>query len=218
MMKNLRVITFLVFAVCAFCLPAQAQKQWTYKADNGTENEWHRQEITITITQGPNGYEVSGELKTPTFPCHFQGSYVPATEKFEAKSTDCPREIKGFKVKGKDALQITEPFSAVAKREGAKSFSVSGTWRCDDGGTYVLTQSGSSLTWEATSPDNGATWAHTFTGEINNNGAIKGSFKDHPSGIIHQSGRLDFKIISNDRIERTYAEVPFGCSVLVRQR
>src|SRR5207302_4436261 len=170
-----RLVTFLVFAVCAFCLPAQAQKKWTYKADNGAnEDSLDRREITITITQDRNGYDVSGEYKTVVGTCNIRGSYSPATEKLNA-ITDCPaasavfREIKGFKIKGKDALQITEPFSAVAKREGAKSISLSGTWKCDDGGTYVLTQSGSSLTWEAKSPDNGATWDHTFTGQINGN-------------------------------------------------
>ncbi|MDT5157813.1 MAG: hypothetical protein QOH51_2170 [Acidobacteriota bacterium] len=95
-------------------------------------------------------------------------------------------------------------------------FSLSGTWKCDDGGTYVLTQSGSSLTWEATSPDEGKTWDHTFTGEIEDN-EIQGSFKDHPPGIVNNHGRLTFKVISNNRLERTFTEAPYGCTVLVRQ-
>ena len=60
-MKHLRLVAFVVFAICAFCLPAQAQKKWTYKGDNGTDGE-NRQAITIIITKRPNGYEVSGEF------------------------------------------------------------------------------------------------------------------------------------------------------------
>jgi hypothetical protein len=47
-----------------------------------------------------------------------------------------------------------------------ESNKLSGTWKCDDGSTFVLTQSGVALTWEAKSTDGGKTWAHAFTGEI----------------------------------------------------
>jgi hypothetical protein len=95
-------------------------------------------------------------------------------------------------------------------------FSLTGTWKCDDGGTYVLQQFGSILFWEATSPDGGQTWAHRFEGNIEGN-EIKGSFKDHPPGAIRQTGDLVFKIINNNQVERTYTSVGYGCNHLARQ-
>ena len=77
-MKNFRLITFLVFAVCALCLPAEAQKKWTYKGDNGASG-YNREEVTVVITQGPNGYEVSGEYSLyGGRTCKLRGSYLPA--------------------------------------------------------------------------------------------------------------------------------------------
>jgi hypothetical protein len=101
---------------------------------------------------------------------------------------------------------------------GNAQFSLSGNWKCEDGaGTFVLTQSGSSLTWEGQSSDGGATWTHTFTGEIVGD-EIRGNYQDHPPGVVRQSGKVDFKIISNDQFQRTYSSVGGGgCGVVVRQ-
>jgi hypothetical protein len=101
---------------------------------------------------------------------------------------------------------------------GTAQFSLSGNWKCEDGaGTFVLTQSGSSLTWEGQSSDGGATWTHTFTGEIAGD-EIRGSYQDHPPGVVRQSGKVNFKIISNDQFQRTYSSVGGGgCGVVIRQ-
>ncbi|MEO6393578.1 MAG: hypothetical protein ABIP75_17135 [Pyrinomonadaceae bacterium] len=156
-MKILRLVTFVAFAVCALCLTAQAQKQWTYKADNGAPRD-RRKEIIITITQGPNGYEVSGKLKFPNASdCNIRGTYFPATERFSGRavcyhsgSTPIEYDVKGFRIKGKDALQITDPFAASAARDGVKpttpekpaALNVTGTWDfecCDKKYTGKLT-------------------------------------------------------------------------------
>jgi hypothetical protein len=120
-MKKMRLATLLVFAVCAFCLPAHAQKKWTYKADNGAKGFPQRSEVTIVITQRPNGYEVSGEWKYGEGQtCNIRGSYLPAGQRLRATCGDYGGKIEGFKIPGKDALQITLPFYAVAKRVGVK--------------------------------------------------------------------------------------------------
>jgi RHS repeat-associated protein len=105
-----------------------------------------------------------------------------------------------------------------ASGTGNAQFSLTGNWKCEDGaGTFVLTQSGSSLTWEGQSSDGGATWTHTFTGEIVGD-EIRGSYQDHPPGVVRQNGKVNFKIISNDQFQRTYSSVGGGgCSVVVRQ-
>src|ERR1041385_4976063 len=122
-MKNLRLVAFVVFGICAFCLPAQAQKQWSYKADNkktsgrigyGGEPDSNihqsREMITITITQRPNGYEVSGYLQLGEYTCDIEGSYFTAGKRLRGKclqSQDEDVEITGVKLSGSDAFQIT---------------------------------------------------------------------------------------------------------------
>jgi hypothetical protein len=188
-MKQLRQVTFLVLAVCAFCLPAQAQK--TYKADKADspydKNSSYPIEVTITITQGRNGYDlVSGEMKTEFGICNIQGAYYPSTEKLKARYTDCPlrdRPINGFKVKGEDALQITEPFSTLAKRV----FSLSGSWRIVQTsangarytGTLRITQEGPRLSGNAD-------WENHSQGTIK--GEVSGKYiifdVQYPQGLI----------------------------------
>ncbi len=134
-MKNLRLVTFLVFAVCAFCLPAVAQtsnsskpKQWTYKGDNGADElvyEKDKRYITIIITQRPNGYEVSGNFKSGSgWSCSISGSYYPKTLGLRAKA-NCPKvafNVTGSKIPGQDALEIAiGSLEIVAKRVGSKS-------------------------------------------------------------------------------------------------
>ena len=159
-MKNLRLVAFVVFAVCAFSLPAQAQNKWTYKADNGLNEV-----VTIIITQRPNGYEVTGEIRGLAHLCDIRGQYFPASQRLRAScddgySTDVP--IDGFKIQGRDALQITAPFGGggqfrpfvvVAERVGAKpdvkastnsSGSVTG---CGLGRVWDDVESGHNQTW-----------------------------------------------------------------------
>ena len=50
--------------------------------------------------------------------------------------------------------------------EGVSPLNLTGTWRGTyDGSTYTITQSGSTVTWNAHSSDN-TTWCHRFTGRI----------------------------------------------------
>ena len=156
-MKNLQLTAFLLFTACAFCLPAQAQKKWTYKADNGmTGNPREvREEITIIITQGPNGYEVSGEYIRGDSSCKIRGSYLPAGQRLRARGK-CPftwgvdLEITGFKLSGKDAFQLRTNVGGelVAKRVGVKPKPPSGPTTTDQSacGTWDWNRQGGQLT------------------------------------------------------------------------
>jgi len=122
-MKHILTVTFVILVVGVFLLPSMAQsKKWTYHANNGASGE-EREEITITITQGANGYQVSGTYLTREGrSCSIRGQYFPRTERFKARS-ECEGGneqivVEGFK-RGSD-LQITDPWSAVATLEGTK--------------------------------------------------------------------------------------------------
>ena len=118
-MKHWRLIAFLVFAICAFCVTAQAQKKWTYEGEDAASR------ITITITQQRNGYVVTGEAK-PAFgsSCSIRGSYFPAGQRLRATCRNLEGndyQVTGFKLAGKDAFQISLNFmEIVATRVGAK--------------------------------------------------------------------------------------------------
>lgn len=128
-MKNLQQVAVVGLVVCIFFLPTMAQtKKWTYNGDNGAQGK-DREEITITITQGPKGYEVSGELRRGDKRCPVRGSYSPANERLRARAdcvfttnvgvTHVDVPVEGFK-RGKDALRMTEPWVSIARLEGTK--------------------------------------------------------------------------------------------------
>lgn len=226
-MKKLRFVASSLFTVCILSVPAIAQtKSWTYQANNGAERGDLRQEITIIITQKRNGYEVTGEYKNGwNEVCPIRGQYFPNTKHFRGRAIcggdDVQQTIEGIRVEA-DQLQINEPWRANAWRDGIErkktesALSLGGTWHCDDGGTYVITQTGESISWEAKSADEGKTFSHTFVGKIEGN-LITGHFTDHPPGSVRQEGDLEFKIISKNQLTRQKATVPFGCSVMNRK-
>ena len=165
-MKSFRLVAFLVFAVCAFCLPAVAQKFWTYKGEDGKGNE-----VTITISQRAKGYEVNGEIRksktTPgvavepsSDPCIISGSYLPAGQRVRATCENkdgVKKAVTGRKQVGKDALQITalggtfvlkrvvdEPPTTDSSTENTGCNNFIGTWKTSFG-TMTFSVSGSEI-------------------------------------------------------------------------
>jgi DNA-binding winged helix-turn-helix (wHTH) protein len=99
--------------------------------------------------------------------------------------------------------QSAEP-AELAPRPQPPSFAavaidLSGTWHADNGGVYAIKQSGSAVTWEAVSGDNGATWTHTFNGVIQDN-VINGRFFDRPPGRGRNAADLTLKIVDNEHL------------------
>ncbi|HBH86371.1 MAG TPA: hypothetical protein DDY17_02060 [Syntrophaceae bacterium] len=71
---------------------------------------------------------------------------------------------------------------------------LTGTWSCNDGGTYYLHQRGNELWWLGESRDKGATWTNVFQGQIAGT-QIKGNWADVPQGRIMGSGQMVLQII-----------------------
>ena len=59
--------------------------------------------------------------------------------------------------------------------------SLSGRWRCNDGGTYYLNQVGNTLWWYGESAEDGAFWTNVLHETIQGN-RIVGEWSDVPSG------------------------------------
>ena len=78
---------------------------------------------------------------------------------------------------------------------------LSGTWKGQDGGLFVLKQAKGStaVTWEGCSADGGKTWTHTFTGRIIGDSLV-GHFKDHPPGQLRNEGDLALDIASASKL------------------
>jgi len=93
---------------------------------------------------------------------------------------------------------------------------LTGIWSANDGGTYTIRQSGTQVTWEGASRDNGMTWSHTFNGVIHDD-VIVGKFFDHPPGRIRNSGELTIRIVDANRLNMIVAGGHFGGSVWVRR-
>jgi hypothetical protein len=91
---------------------------------------------------------------------------------------------------------------------------IAGVWRCNDGGTYTIQQSGSQITWEGVSADGGKAWANSFSGMLAADVAA-GAFTDHPPGAARGHGDLSIKIVAPDRIEKI-SGTGFGGSVWTR--
>ncbi|HHD64920.1 MAG TPA: hypothetical protein ENK96_11315 [Desulfobulbaceae bacterium] len=88
---------------------------------------------------------------------------------------------------------------------------LTGKWRCNDGGTYFIRQSGSSLWWYGRSQDGGRTWANVFHGRIQGN-RIKGQWADIPQGRTLNSGDMILQIIGTNKLRATRKSGGFGGS------
>lgn len=66
---------------------------------------------------------------------------------------------------------------------------LTGTWRGDDGGTYVIRQVGQEIWWFGRSRDGGTSWANVFHGKLHQ-GKIVGEWADVPMGKARNSGKL----------------------------
>ncbi len=71
--------------------------------------------------------------------------------------------------------------------------SLTGVWRANDGGTYRIYQTGSSVEWRGKSSDGGRTWDHIFRGTRRGN-IVTGNWVDQPTGRIRSSGRLKLQV------------------------
>ena len=124
MRRKIVYLTIVILAIGVSVAAGQsdggAPKVFSFKADNGAaEGSKSREEISLDILQGPDGYEVGGYmLLKDNYRCYIKGTYYPSTGRLAA--TCAGKKIDAFRINNGDALQITEPWSAVAWRDGAK--------------------------------------------------------------------------------------------------
>ena len=82
--------------------------------------------------------------------------------------------------------------SSAATAQCVSPKSITGVWKANDGGTYIVRRvQGTVVWWIGKSGDNGASWTNVFTGVINGN-IINGEWADlvHNNGV----GTLQLKI------------------------
>ena len=72
---------------------------------------------------------------------------------------------------------------------------LTGTWRADNGGTYVIRQNGSNISWTG----RGGNWRNTFNGTISGN-RITGYWQDTASSQTQNAGQLVLRIDNNNRL------------------
>ena len=92
---------------------------------------------------------------------------------------------------------------------------LTGTWQCDDGGTYYLRQAGSELHWYGETATTAPRWSNVFDGRISGS-RIKGRWYDVPKGQTQGQGELTLTIKDNGKvIEAARKSGGFGgCSPL----
>src|SRR5258708_354148 len=97
----------------------------------------------------------------------------------------------------------------------ATARSLTGVWRCDDGGTYWVRQTGDEVFWYGRSGDQGASWTNVFHGSINGDN-MSGKWADVPNGAERQAGELDLSVESGNRFAATRKTGNFRGSVWSR--
>jgi len=79
----------------------------------------------------------------------------------------------------------------------SSSVDLSGTWRANDGGTYIIRQSGNSISWRG----RGGNFRNSFNGQISGN-TIMGYWQDTAGSQTQNSGQLNLRIENGNRIVR----------------
>lgn len=77
------------------------------------------------------------------------------------------------------------------------SINLSGSWRGNDGGTYVIRQTGNNLSWQGA----GGNFRNTFNGQIRGN-MVTGYWQDTADSHTQNAGRLTLRIDNNNQLTR----------------
>jgi hypothetical protein len=94
------------------------------------------------------------------------------------------------------------------------SVDLNGTWHGTDGSTFVIKQTGTTVTWSAHSQDN-VTWANDFSGHIAGT-LVVGGWKDRLTHHVHQTGQLMMRIVDKNHLRYVKSSVPWGTCCLAR--
>ncbi len=97
----------------------------------------------------------------------------------------------------------------------AGGFDLTGSWRCDDGGTYYVRQAGNEIWWYGESGDGGRSWSNVFYGYIQGN-RIVGKWADVPHGQNQGLGEMTMEIQAINRLKAMRKTGGFGGSEWTR--
>lgn len=147
--------------------------------------------------------------KTRTFPQEAGKILITIGQKLAATK----RELRSLSVGSGEVANITDsPGDPTSRTNSDASNNLSGTWTADDGGTYLITQTGNRVVWEGTSGDGGRTWAHRFEGMIQGD-SIVGRWTYLPTMSISGGGPLTVRIASGSKLEKVSSSEDFGGTV-----
>jgi hypothetical protein len=119
-----------------------------------------------------------------------------ATKTTECGEADCNESEPANDGQNEIAAANANDTESAAKAADGE-IDLSGRWRCDDGGTYYITQVGNALVWLGESGDCGRSWAHIGVGKISND-SVEVAWVDIPKASGTQNGSLRLLIASND--------------------
>jgi len=86
---------------------------------------------------------------------------------------------------------------------------LTGSWECNDGGTYFVSQIGNEVWWYGRSYDSGTAWSNVFHGTLDGNTVI-GQWADIPQGYMLSSGNMILRIDSDKSFTATQKTGVFG--------
>ena len=88
---------------------------------------------------------------------------------------------------------------------------ITGTWRSNDGGTYVIRQSGTIVTWTG----QGGNFQNVFSGQRQGN-IVTGYWQDTAGSQTQNSGQLVFKIVNGSKLQKVSSTGAFSGTVWTR--
>lgn len=92
---------------------------------------------------------------------------------------------------------------------------LTGVWKCDDGGTYFIRQSGDTIWWFGEPSTNPGGWSNAAKGNIRDS-TINLDWSDVPKGCTLNEGTLVLNVLSKDKLEATGKTGGFGGSTWTR--
>ena len=113
---------------------------------------------------------------------------------------------------------ITIAFAFALGGAAQAATNLTGTWQGVGGapGIYEVTQSGNSIRWYGHASD-AHSWANDYTGTINANNDIVGTFQDRPGFDAYQHGSVTVHIVDNCYLAFVSASVPWGTSTWTKE-
>jgi hypothetical protein len=117
--------------------------------------------------------------------------------------TSCPPPPPGPPAQQQPSRPTSPPIYSSPPAQ-LPSFSLTGMWRADDGGTYYLRQIGNILWWNGMSGGNdGFTFNNVFRGTITSStNTITGEWADVPRGTVMGYGTLNLKVVSSTLVQK----------------